>query len=148
MIRYAALGLILAAAPAAAQVSGPRTPAGCLDVSDARSATPITVKGRLTMRVFAGAPNFTSTEHGDAAEHAYVLTLPSAICIDDGGNFSDPAKRFRKVQVWAKDGDPIIERLLEALVGHRATIIGTGMPARTGHHHRPLLIEARSVSDR
>lgn len=146
------LGLIALAAviavPAAAQIDGPRTRGGCLDVADARGAASITARGIVSHRVFAGAPNFESVRDGDAAEPGYILTLPTPICVDDGGEFADPKQRFREIQVFAKDGDPTIFSLLRALVGHRATVIGLAMPAQTGHHHRPLLIEARSVSGR
>ena len=145
----AALALAaLVAAPAVAQIKGPRTRGGCLDVSDARTASSLVAKGVVSHRVFAGAPDFESVRAGDAAEPTYVLTLPAPICIDDGGGFADPKRRFREVQLFAKDGDPTIFALLRALVGHRATIVGLGLPAQTGHHHLPLLIEVRSVSGR
>src|SRR3546814_16328263 len=93
-----ALPIFFAPQPIAnAQVMGPQTAEGCIRVSDPRPK--LSVSGRLTLQLFPGAPNFESIAAGDVEEQTFIVELPHAACIDDGGHFADPAENFVTVQV-------------------------------------------------
>ncbi|MDK2770382.1 MAG: DUF4431 domain-containing protein [Sphingomonas sp.] len=142
-IFVSAMLLIFTSQPVAiAQVTGPRTPEGCIRVSDPESK--VSVSGRLTLQLFPGAPNFESIAAGDAEERTFIVELPLEACIDDGGDFADPAEKFVTVQVsGAQDR---LSAVLKAAVGYKVTIEGEGFASHTGHHHAPLVVIADRVS--
>ena len=121
--------------PGSAQVVGKNGPSGCIDVSDAHSN--VTVEGRL-------AEGRVTDSYG--SERAFILQLPRAICIDDGGEFADPAERFTQVHVSATNAR--LFRTLRKLNGRKVIISGEGFAAHTRHHHRPLVIIADRVTVR
>ena len=135
--------LIFAQQPVAiAQVIGPQTREGCIRVSDPQSK--VSVSGRLTLQLFPGAPNFESIAAGDAEEQTFIVELPLEACIDDGGDFADPAENFVTVQVnGAQDR---LTAVLNAAVGKKVIIEGEGFASHTGHHHAPLVVIADRVS--
>ncbi len=135
-----ALGLLAAAAPAAAQSPGRHRLADCVDITVPR----VTLEGRLSLHVFPGPPNYQDVRAGDAAERTLILTLARDICLDDGGQQADPNERFRVVQVYANS--PALRRQLRAGLGRRIRIVGEGFAAHTGHHHAPLVMEVRRVA--
>lgn len=135
--------LIFAPQPIAnAQVMGPQTAEGCIRVSDPRPK--LSVSGRLTLQLFPGAPNFESIAAGDVEEQTFIVELPHAACIDDGGDFADPAEKFVTVQVsGAQDR---LSAVLKAAVGRKVIIEGEGFASHTGHHHAPLVVIVDRVS--
>lgn len=139
---FALAAFLALPASAAAQVDGPRTAAGCIDLS---GASPIVaVEGHLTLHHFAGPPNYESIARGDADERAYILELRDPVCLEDGGDFADPSERVLFVQV-ASNSDAI-NRRLRAAVGRRVRVSGEAIPAQTGHHHASLVIFADRVT--
>lgn len=132
---------LLAQPIATAQVVGPKTPEGCVRVDDAQSK--VTVSGRLTLQLFPGPPNFESIAAGDAEERTFIVELPSAACIDDGGDFAEPTEKFVTVQVsGAQDA---LSEVLKAAVGRQVVVEGEGFASHTGHHHAPLVVIADRV---
>ena len=117
----------------AAQVIGHKTSVGCISVADAHAR--VTVKGRLTVGTFTGP-------YGE--ERPFILQLPSAICVDDGGEFADPAERFTQVHVSATN-DKLL-RVLRKASGRKVTVTGDGFAAHTRHHHRPLVVLADRIT--
>ena len=135
--------LIFAPQPfAIAQVTGTQTSEVCISVADPKSK--VSVSGRLTLQLFPGAPNFESIAAGDVEEQTFIVELPHAACIDDGGDFADPAEKFVTVQVsGAQDR---LSAVLKAAVGRKVIIEGEGFASHTGHHHAPLVVIADRVS--
>jgi hypothetical protein len=95
------------------------------------------------MRHMPGPPNFESIRHGDEDKLTFILVLPEAICIDDGGSHADPRNRFRTVHVWT--GDPIVDRKLRKSVGLTVRITGKEYPMDNAFHYAPLVLEAKAV---
>ena len=126
-----------------AQVAGPAAKGGCVSV--AASPTMLTATGTLSQVVFPGPPNYESVARGDRPEPTFVLRLPAPVCLDDGGFFADPTKRFDLVQISPKD--PGVAKRLKAALGKSVTVAGEGIAAQTAHHHEPLVIFATSASD-
>ena len=124
-----------------AQVTGPQTSEGCIRVADPKSK--VSVSGRLTLQLFPGVPNFESIAAGDAEERTFIVELPAETCIDDGGEFADPAEKFVTVQVSGADR---LSTVLKAAVGRKVRIEGEGFASHTGHHHAPLVVIADRVS--
>lgn len=128
------------ALPAALQAT---EPGRCLDLRKPHAAA--TVTGILTVRTFAGPPNYESIAKGDAEEKALILELPTPACADDG-EFIDSSKNFDTVHV--SSSIPAILNTLNAAVGRRVTIHGEAFGAHTGHHHAPLVLFADEVAVR
>jgi hypothetical protein len=124
--------LVLAALLAAAAPAP-----GCLDVRSGDA--PVALEGRLERATF------TLRDIGNGRpEREYILILARPICIDDGGEFADPHRRFSQVQLFTSN-----DRLwpgLRAGVGHRIRIRGSGFAAQTAHHHAPLVVDVRAVA--
>jgi hypothetical protein len=142
----AIVAILLLASPQAgtAQVVGRQLASGCIDVGDARAR--VTATGNLSVRLFAGPPNYASIAAGDAEERTFILELPSATCIDDGGDFAAPAERFVTVHVSSRDEELLA--VLSAAEGRQVTVSGEGFAAHTGHHHAPLVILADTITVR
>ncbi len=135
--------MIIATQPVAiAQITGAQTPEGCIRVSDPQSK--VSVSGRLTLQLFPGAPNFESIAAGDAEERTFIVELPKAACIDDGGDFADPSEKFVTVQVSGAQNQ--LSTVLTAAVGRTVIVEGEGYASHTGHHHAPLVVIADRVS--
>lgn len=140
-----AFGMSVAlSASAGAQLTGPQTPARCLDL---RGGGPgLSAEGRLSVRHFAGPPHYESIAAGDAVRRVFVLELPAAACIDDGGEFADSSERFAIVHLTSGD-----ERVLAALrgaLGRRISVTGEGFASNNGLHHAPLVLMVASVTVR
>lgn len=110
---------------------------GCMDVRSGDA--PVVLEGRLTRATF------TMEGIGDGRpEREYVLILARPICVDDGGDFADPHRRFSQVQLFSSN-----DRLrsgLRAGVGHRIRIRGSGFAAQTAHHHTPLVVDVSAIT--
>ena len=138
------MAAVLLALPQAAggQLTGPQTSVGCISVAGEEARVAAT--GQLTLQLFAGPPNYESVAAGDAEERTFILELPRAACIDDGGDFADPSERFGTVHVSA--ADETLLAVLRASIGRQATVSGEGFAAHTGHHHAPLVILADRIA--
>lgn len=132
----AAAGLVVALTGAAF--------AQCYDVSKNQ---PRYLEGRLSYRVFPGAPNFQDVRKGDAPEPGYVLRLDKPICIDGDEGFADPDVFFPEVQVvpFNEELDGRMRSLSETEIGAE---LDDAMAAMNGHHHRPLVVRAIAIAPR
>jgi hypothetical protein len=137
------VAFVLAAqsASVSGQLNGTTTHAGCITVSKARPT--VSAKGRLTLRHMPGPPNFESIRQGDEDRLTLILVLPESVCIDDGGDFADPKKRFTTVHIWSQD--PTVGRTLKESVGKVVTVTGDGYASNNAMHYAPLVLEAKSV---
>jgi hypothetical protein len=114
-------------------------PPACLDVRSSNAA--VSLEGRLERHSFV-----TPDVGNGRAEREYILILDRAICLDDGGEFADPHRRFRQVQLFtARDA---LWPQLRAGVGHRIRITGSGFAAMTAHHHAPLVVDVATLQIR
>lgn len=128
--------------PVASQLVGPMNTAGCMRITSFQSR--VTVSGRLTLQLFPGPPNYESIQSGDAEERTFIIELPRAACLDDGGEFADPSHHFVTVHVSSVE-EPLMA-VLGASVGRQVTVTGEGFAAHTGHHHAPLVVLADHIS--
>jgi len=109
-----------------------------------RSDTQLSLAGTLTYVVFPGPPNYESIENGDSPEPTYILAMRSQMCIEDGGQFADPANRFDSVQLFTTDESLWVE--IKKLEGKQVHVSGLGFAAHTGHHHAPLILKVESIT--
>jgi len=126
-----AMALIVAATPPPVIAEGQ-----CLDVSN--PAQRLSFAGTLSDARFQ-SPSVSAPPEG---ERAIILRIDRSICVDDGGEFADPALRFDRIHVWG--APPIAEGLRRALRG-RVQLFGRVFPAHTGHHHAPLVMEVDDI---
>jgi hypothetical protein len=131
----AAALLVLGSQCGTAQIVAPKTSGGCINVADMDAR--VTVTGRLTVVT-------VTDEFG--TERPFILELPSPVCVDDGGDFADPAKKFAQVHVSGTNDKML--RALRKAVGRRVTVSGEGFAAHTRHHHRPLVVLADQITVR
>lgn len=115
--------------------------AACIDVAGAKR---LSFTGTLEHKIFPGPPNYESVAAGDQPEPTYLLKLTKPICITDGGEFADPAKRFDTIHVFT-DKKALLQQLTSA-IGKSLTVTGPGFAAHTGHHHAPLVLQADKLS--
>ncbi|UHS61283.1 hypothetical protein HRR99_07035 [Agrobacterium vaccinii] len=113
--------------------------AACFDVSKGQ---PSSLTGHLTHHIFAGPPNFENVQKGDTPEPGYVLKLDHPICIT-GDEFADPDRMFDEVQLVPGNTSKDMSRLRNTDV---YVDVMDPMPAKTGHHHRPLVVWVKSIS--
>lgn len=106
------------------------------------SFEPATVElsGKLVRRVFPGPPNYEDVKKGDAAEPSFYLDLEKSICAS-GGKWSEHGTvTSTRIQLVLDDAG--YDRL-RARLNRRVKVKGSLFPSLTGHHHAPLLLDAR-----
>jgi hypothetical protein len=116
-------------------------PISCLDLKGPEAKA--TIAGKLTIQIFAGAPNYESIAKGDDEEQAFIIELPERMCADDG-DFIEPSEPFDRVQVSSYQDE--LRRVLSASVGREVVVRGEAFGAQTGHHHAPLVLFAEEVT--
>ena len=112
---------------------GGKAAAGCISVADARAR--VTVTGRLSVSTF-------TDPYG--SERAYLVQLPHAVCLDDGGEFADPNERFARVQIGGST--EALNKMLRASVGRKVKVSGEAFAANNRHHHVPLVVMADHIT--
>jgi len=105
----------------------------------------VTLQGTLIRRNFPGPPNYKSTAEGDAPETYWLLSLPSAVCVD--GDKSSPElnpayKEVRRIQLIIDEKKFETERNLMA---KQVIVTGTLSGGVTGHHHTPVLLTIKTI---
>ncbi len=110
--------------------------AECLEIRDADAR--LGFAGRLGEGRFPSPAVFAPPE----GEHAFILRLDRPICVDDGGQFADPAERFDRIHLW---GSPPVMAALRQAQGQYVQLFGRAYGAHTGHHHAPLVMEVDDV---
>lgn len=110
--------------------------AACLEYSPVTS----TLTGNLQRITFPGRPNFESIESGDEAETGFYLALTQPLCTFQGAepDRGAPVENVRLVQLIL---DQARYDRLGPLLGRTVVLRGTLVPAHTGHHHAPLLLD-------
>lgn len=103
----------------AVAASAEATPTRCVVAS--RPDAIVTLAGRLTLKSFAGPPNYESVARGDVEEKVFILELPRRICFEDG-EFADGSERFDRVHVSAIE--PELARALQQAIGREVTVAG------------------------
>ncbi len=106
------------------------------------SFEPATVElsGKLVRRVFPGPPNYEDVKKGDAAEQGFYLELEKPICASGGKWPEHGTVTSARIQLVLDDAG--YDRLRPSL-NRRVKVKGSLFPSLTGHHHAPLLLDAR-----
>ena len=127
-------------------VATPLWAEGCIDVS---SPNPIELFGRLTHRTFPGPPNYEDVQQGDTPESAYILNLATPRCFF-GDQFLDEKDQISQVHLIVNgEDDRGLFAALHERIGESVAVTGNAaFGAHTGHHHAPVLMIVRNVSNR
>jgi hypothetical protein len=102
--------------------------------------------GRLTLRDYAGPPNYESVAGGDRLEQQWILMLDRPLCVvaDPG---SDPdletMRELVEVQLVVFPGTEVPA---DAYRDRRIGVEGSLFTAHTGHHRTPVLLQVRSFA--
>jgi hypothetical protein len=93
--------------------------------------------GVLYKTIYAGPPEYTSIEMGDASEEVTILTLrePINVEVKENDNFNEPEKGVRELQVVFSDSKPSQEQSKREI-----TLNGTLYHSHTAHHRRRVLM--------
>jgi len=103
----------------------------------------VQLTGTMKRHRFAGPPNYESVKNGDALEIYWLLHLSTPICAepsDPSEEFDDPHSGVSALQILIRD-----YKRYRPLLGKQVKITGTLFSAITGHHHTPVLIDAREI---
>jgi hypothetical protein len=73
-------------------------------------------------------------------ERPLILTLDRPVCMPEGSD----NKQTDEIQVYSPDA--ALSKQLEAALGKVVTITGEGFTSHTAHHHRPIVLEVKSIS--
>lgn len=90
---------------------------------------------------YAGKLSIVDAEDANGRkERPLILTLDRPVCMPEGTD----TKPTDEIQVYSPDA--ALSKQLEAALGKVVTITGEGFTAHTAHHHRPIVLEVKSVS--
>jgi hypothetical protein len=135
------IGVFVATAVALAPSKGASQSQSCVNLSQ----NEFHFQGTLQYRIFPGPPNFEDVRRGDSPEPAYILKLPSPICVID--NDISPDQKFDTIQLLLDQADSVLPKELRSMVGGAVFVGGkSAFTAHTGHHHAPLLLTVTSLS--
>lgn len=109
--------------------------------------------GRLTIRTFAGRPNFTSIRQGDQPERAFILILDHPVEVKSALDPADDERGVHTIQVMrAFTGDEKEEgglaRLVTPAIGREVVVEATLSHGTTAHHHTAVLGDIRQLKRR
>ena len=127
---------LLAAAPVVVNPT-PRSP--CLRLEPATE----TLAGRLELMTF---PDYEHDSRGDRLETSVFIRLAESRCVE--GARSDDL-------TYEREGTALIQLAVssaqfarcEGLVGKVVSAVGRVFPARTTHHHTPVLLNVSTLSE-
>ena len=105
--------------------------------------TVVELKGKLSRRVFAGPPNFTSVKKGDAREVVWMLRLLKPICTGDDRNVTDE-KNVTVVQLVFLNPTEQYARYRQ-LPGHTVVVSGRLFHWHTAHHRTRVLAKVDAI---
>ncbi len=112
----------------------------CLPYQPASAA----IAGTLSRETFPGRPNFTSVADGDEAETYWYLNLADPQCTAGAADSHlESLAGIRKVQLLI---DPAQSAALAPHLHKTVHLTGKLIPAFTGHHHAPLLMQLEAIN--
>lgn len=127
--------------PTSSVAPNSRAEAACYNLT---KSEPAELSGTLEYVMFAGPPNYDDVQKGDMPEPNYILRLNNEICIADDEGFADPGELFSQVQIVP---GKVGSQELRKVVGKSVTVgLYDQMAAHTGHHHKPLVAWASTIS--
>ena len=129
------LSLLAVAVVAVLVAAGTPSLAACLSYN-AR----VNVTGTLLRVVFPGPPGYESVARGDAPEPYFVLRFNPPVCVDrdPAGNDNPGIARLRHMQLMLQ---PEQYARLRPRLGRKIRLSGVLVPASTGHHHTPVMLD-------
>lgn len=114
--------------------SNAKVPQGCLSYDPAT----VTLRGRLSRKIFAGPPNYESVKKGDAPETYWILHLTRPICVSG----EEPEKNVSDIQLFLSEEQYAQHK---DLLGKRVVVNGKLWHASTGHHHTSVLLNVAGI---
>ena len=106
----------------------------------------VTIKGKLTAKVFYGPPNYGEEPATDSRETAYLLKLTTSICVsgDPSSDVNSESEQGVRV-VQLGPGGTVTWKALSHLVGRNVEVSGTLFHAVTGHHRTEVVMNVSRV---
>jgi hypothetical protein len=105
----------------------------------------VTLRGRVSLKIFPGRPNYESIKHGDEPEGAWILHLAKPVCVksDGKGEFNAAVGKVTNLHLVLR-GKQFSEMKRLRRKGP-ITFTGTLFHSFTGHHHAEVLMEVKSM---
>lgn len=106
---------------------------------------PVTLKGKVLLKVFPGRPGFESIKAGDEPEGAWILHLAKPICVKADG------KDLDNVAIGKISDFHLVLRGKQFSELHRlrkkgaVTFTGTLFHSHSPYHRTPVLLEVKSL---
>lgn len=113
-------------------------PTNCV-VSDSH----VSVKGRISTKVFPGPPNYTDISEGDKPLTYWILKTEKPLCAYSSEMVPNYLKRIspqNEFQLVISDYEKYRNKL-----GRLVTVNGVPYPSHTGYHQTPLLITVTNI---
>lgn len=124
-----------------------------LEYEDERSEKPISLRGKLTLRLYPGPPEYSSVENGDYPGYCWFLqmdhssfqiaftTLLPGLALSSADIMSRP--NWYEVQLGCSPSDDFnCENVNKEVV-----VEGYLFHAHTGHHHAPFLMDVLRIHE-
>jgi Domain of unknown function (DUF4431) len=73
-------------------------------------------------------------------EKPFVVVLDEPACLPT----SHPDKKTSEIQVYS--GDKKLHDRIKSLVGKTVVVTGEGFTAQTAHHHRPIVVDVKTIA--
>jgi Domain of unknown function (DUF4431) len=114
--------------------SPPPAPIGCMPVpwKDDDNAAEATYRGKLTVVEAADAMG--------RIEKPFVLVLDEPACLPPKGTET----KTGEVQIFS--GDKKLHEKIESFVGKKIVVTGEGFVSQTAHHHRPIVVDVKTIA--
>lgn len=102
----------------------------------------VTLQGTLSLRNFAGPPNYEDVKKGDRLERYWILTLknPIRVVASPSDELFSTQENVEEIQLVCPED---CGKKFSFLSGKDATLTGTLFSAHSGHHHKNVLMTVK-----
>lgn len=107
----------------------------------------IALKGEISRKTFAGAPNFESIAEGDQPETYWILHLAAPICVSGDESVPGGENAENNVSDIQLGLDEKQYAQYKDSLGKPVFVEGTLSHAFTGHHHTDILLKVEEIKD-
>lgn len=114
----------------------------------------VTLKGKLILRLFPGPPEYSSIEKGDRADYCWMLHVNEEFFkIATTTPVPEPCSDLKSIMEWSNHDEIYLsleENMIDFCCDHESreiTVQGYLFHAHTAHHHSPILMDVKKVSN-
>lgn len=116
---------------------------GCVELH--YDPVPVRLTGKVSMRIFAGPPNYESIPQGDRPESVWILGLSNSVCVSPlaTDKENETATNVRELQLVFVEGSAY--KQVRRFYSKRVVVTGKLFSAQSAHHHKKVLVEVVGI---